>query len=103
MSDNDEPTIDTIRHSIDEKIGFLLDYNARATIVLRKQAKDFEKVAEFYQTLRDSALDVADDIATLTFLTSCVTGDIISAEFGSEEEEEEGEEGENEDRDPDEA
>lgn len=81
-----EPTIDSIRNGLNEKIGFLLDYNARATVVLRKQAKDFENIAEFFQNMRDRSLDIADDIATLAKLSSELTGDIISAEFGELEE-----------------
>lgn len=81
-----EPTIDSIRGGINEKIAFLLDYNARATVVLRKQAKDFESIAEFFQNMRDRSLDIADDIATLARLAADLTGDIITAEFGELEE-----------------
>lgn len=77
----DKNPMDVVRDGLDEKIGFLLDYNQKAVAVLRRQAKDFERVAEFFQAMRDRALDIADDTATLAMLVSEATGDILSAEF----------------------
>lgn len=79
-----KPTIASSREEINKKISFLLDYNARATLLLRKQAKDFESIAEFFQSQVGRCLEIADQIATLAKMSSDLTGDIISAEFGDE-------------------
>lgn len=77
-------SIGELQAEVNAKIGYLLDNNARAVVILRNEAKAFEEVAKFYANCVTTAIEISGMVAELALSTSQITGDIIVAEFGDE-------------------
>ena len=62
-------------------VGRLLDYNQAITVVCRKQAENWQDLAQAYIRCSEMAVDIAESCAVAARITVDRTGDIISNEF----------------------
>lgn len=71
----------SIRYSIEEKVGYLLDNNAQMMVILRQKAIDFRKIGDIFMDQAVIANEIADEITELTLASVRSAGDIIIAEL----------------------
>lgn len=80
-----------------EKTGNLLDYSQKIVLACRKQANDWQAIAQAFFKCASDAQDLAESCALAARIAADRVGDIISTEFDIREINEDEEEEENED------
>lgn len=85
MSDDDETPRDITLRDVakyqSEKIGTLLDYNQKIVMVCRRQAHQWQELAEAFVECAQMAADVAESCAVAARVSVDQVGNILSNEF----------------------